>query len=374
MLVAMTKEQQLFQLHAQLSQQELQTLKKQHQFFCPQCSEQLLLKVGQIKIPHFAHQKNSSCHSLFSEGESAAHLLGKQQLFQLFKKLQLNPFLEPYLPSLKQRPDILIRKNDRQYAIEFQCSPISHDLFRQRTNGYRKADIIPIWLLHTPEQFKTPGMFKISINHTNAQYTQHYKSQKFLITYDVGSKTFYYASNLIHIHKRQYFALVNVLPLHHQHFPFLIPEKISNAKFCLLLSSFTKFRDQYLRPRLLLSKKGVKDRFLRAIYEMRLTMASLPAFLGIPVRNTNAFDIFCLEWQIQLFYFMKCHELTPGTMNLRAIPYFFEWSRMELTNEREMAVEHYINILRKLDIHHVHEKIALKQLFDVLYDELVAIG
>lgn len=374
MLVAMTEQQQLFHLTTKLPLDELQRLKKLQSFFCPQCKQPLLLKTGKIKIPHFAHKKNSECNSLFSEGESHAHLIGKQQLFQLFTNLQLQPILEPYLPNLQQRPDLLVTMKDRQYAVEFQCSPIEHQVFLQRTNGYLNAQITPSWILHTPEKFKSPGIVKISINHTNAQFIQQYKNQRFLLTYDVKSKMFYYISNLIHIQKLQYFAVVKVLPLFQQRFPFLIPEKITKQQFYIVLHNFRGFRDRYIRPRLLLSKKGINDRFFRAIYELQLTMTNLPVFLGIPVFNTNAFNSFCLEWQVELFYFMKCHALTSETMNVNAIPYFFKWSHMEQTDEREIAVEHYLKILRSLHIKQIRDNITLKQIFNVLYDEFVAIG
>ncbi|MEK5184145.1 competence protein CoiA [Solibacillus sp. FSL W7-1324] len=374
MLVAMNEQQQLFHLTSKLPPDELQKLKKQQSFFCPLCRERLLLKAGQIKIPHFAHQKNSDCDSLFSEGESAVHLLGKQQLFQLFTGLQLSPALEPYLPQLQQRPDLLIKLKDHQYAIEFQCSPIAHPSFQQRTSGYLNAGITPIWILHTPEKFKSPGIVKVSINHTNTQFMQQYKKQNFLITYDVKSKTFYYISNLIHLHKLQYFAVVKPLPLSQQRFPFLVPEKITKSQFHLLLKNYRKYRERYIRPRLLLSKKGVNDRFFRSIYELRLLMSDLPAILGIPVYNTNAFNRFCIEWQVGLFHFMNCHALTPETMNVQAIPYFFKWYQMELTDERKAAVEHYLTILKHLKVEQLDENIPEEQLFNVLYDELVAFG
>lgn len=374
MLVAMTEQQQLFHLTSKYPLDELQKLKKQQSFFCPQCKEQLLLKAGQIKIPHFAHQKNSECDSLFSEGESAAHLLGKQQLFHHFSNLQLRTVLEPYLPQLQQRPDLLLTFKNRQYAVEFQCSPIAKPSFQQRTSGYLHANITPIWILHTPDKFKGIGILKVSINHTNTQFIQQYKKQKFLITYDVKSKTFYYISNLIHLHKLQYFAVVKKLPLSQQRFPLLVPEKISKSQFHLLLKNYRKYREYYIHPRLLLSKKGVNDQFFRSIYELRLTMTDLPIFLGIPVCNTHAFNQFCIEWQVGFFHFMDYHALTPKTMNERAIPYFFKWSKLELTDERKAAVEHYLAILRHLNIEQLGENITEEQLFNVLYDELVAFG
>ena len=335
----------------------------------------LVLKAGQIKIPHFAHFKNSQCELLFSEGESATHLLGKQQLYQLFTKLHLEPILEPYLPQIRQRPDILISKDGRQFAIEFQCSKIPFSLFQQRTNGYVAANITPIWIVHTPnDTFKMRGLTKISINHTNAQYMQTYKKQRFLITYDVRSEMFYYVSNLIHVHRLQYFGVVQALPLFSQQFPFLIPQRMTKPIFQQVYLRFIKYRDAYIHHRLLLSKKGVNDRFFRAVYELELTSSRLPNFIGISVRNTHLFEVFCVEWQVQLFYFMKCHQLTPQSMNIKAIPYFLQWANLEQTEQARDAIEHYLAILKQLNVKNVHENVSQKKIYEILYNELVAIG
>lgn len=375
MLVAHNEQKELVQLHRQFSREELQRLRQQQQFFCPQCQEPLQLKIGQIRIPHFSHFQQSDCEALFSERESQTHLLGKQHLYEFFERLALSPQLEPYLPQIKQRPDLLIEYVNRQFAIEFQCSNLQREIFLERTLGYIRAKITPIWILHTPQRKKNGlGIQKIALNHTIAQYMMQNNGQRYLITYDVASKTFYYYSNLLHVHKTQYLASINCIPLANQRFPLLIPTKISRTKFEFLFTKLLYFRESYLPPRLLLSKRGVKDPFLRAIYELKLTTTNLPIFLGIPVKNTNAFDDYCIEWQVQLFYFLKCHALTPQSMNTNAIDYFLQWAKLKATVERNEEVAYYLKLLKQLNIQHVHEKIEKKQLIDVLYDELVAIG
>lgn len=375
MLVAHNEQKELVQLHRQFTRDELQRLRQQQQFFCPQCQEPLQLKIGQIRIPHFSHFQQSECEALFSERESQTHLLGKQHLYALFERLSLSPQLEPYLPQIKQRPDLLIEQDNRQFAIEFQCSNLQQEIFLDRTVGYMRAKITPIWILHTPQRKKHErGIQKISLNHTIAQYMMQNNGQRYLITYDVASKTFYYFSNLLHVHKTQYLASIKCIPLAHQRFPLLVPTKISRTKFEILFTKLLYFRESYLHPRLLLSKRGVNDSFLRAIYELKLTTANLPIFLGIPVKNTNAFDVYCIEWQVQLFYFLKCHALTPQTMNVNAIGYFFQWTKIQATIERREEVAYYLKMLKQLNIQYVHQNIEKKQLIDVLYDELVAIG
>lgn len=51
MLVAHDENQQLIILQRQFSRDELQVLKKQHQFFCPQCNEPLQLKITKFEFP-----------------------------------------------------------------------------------------------------------------------------------------------------------------------------------------------------------------------------------------------------------------------------------------------------------------------------------
>lgn len=375
MLVAHDENQQLIILQRQFSRDELQVLKKQHQFFCPQCNEPLQLKIGQIRIPHFAHLQHSECDNLFSERESEAHLLGKQQLYEWFERLELAPILEPYLPQIQQRPDLLITYQNRLFAIEFQCSPLPLELFTARTKGYLDAEITPIWIVQNSfERLKDNGVQKIKINYTMSQYLLHNQGQCYLMTYDVKQEMFFYMSNLTHLKKTQYLGQVHRLPLKQQQFPFLIPSKISRQKFEQFFLQMLQFRDDYMHPRLLLSKRGVNDRFLFALYELRLTVNQLPIFIGIPVRNANAFDEFCVEWQVQLFYFLKCHELTPQTMNANAIPYFFEWASFAMTMERKKEVTYYLSLLKRLTIQSATDHLEKKHLIEVLYDELVAIG
>ncbi|MEG0386163.1 MAG: competence protein CoiA family protein [Solibacillus sp.] len=373
MLVALTEQQQLFQLNQSIPQVELQKLKKRARFYCPQCQALLILKVGQIKIPHFAHVKKSDCDSLFSEGESYAHLLGKQHLQELFEKLQLQPVLEPYLPAISQRPDLLITKGKRKYAIEFQCSRLSPQQYYKRTEGYKNIQIMPIWIIQTPnEKFKSPGLTKLSINHTNVQYIQVYKNQHYLLSYDVHSRTFYYISNLLPIHGQQYFGYIQSISLMNQVFPFFVPKKMTEQQFKAMLNQFAAYRFQFLHTRLLFSRKGVNDSLLRAIYELQLTVSKLPNFIGIPLSNHEQYEVFSVEWQLQLFYFMARHQLTPRTFHMKAIPYFFEWSKIPPSAHLQKAIEQYVNVLIKLAIETVHSEVPSEQLFTVLYEGLFA--
>lgn len=114
--------------------------------FCPGCRERVFLKKGKSRLPHFAHYREAGC-STFSEGESERHLVGKLLLFEWLKEQGEEVELEPWLPKLQQRPDLLVRRQGSLIALEYQCSPISPRRLQARTQGYRQEGYEVFWLL-----------------------------------------------------------------------------------------------------------------------------------------------------------------------------------------------------------------------------------
>lgn len=114
-----------------------QTLDRTLSYHCPVCQTKVILKLGTKMIPHFAHQTKATCPA--SEGETYEHLAGKLLLQTFFQQFTL----EVYLPDLKQRPDLLWEDQ----VIEFQCSPLSHKRFLERTHNYLLHGYQPIWIL-----------------------------------------------------------------------------------------------------------------------------------------------------------------------------------------------------------------------------------
>ncbi|WP_419961412.1 competence protein CoiA [Psychrobacillus sp. BM2] len=131
----------------------LDKLKSSNRFSCIQCSEQVILKNGMIKTPHFAHTRNASCTQTFSEGESEDHLQGKLHLYEFLQKHSSTVQLEAYLPSLHQRPDLYVQSESYPIAIEFQCSQIPATVIQQRTAGYIANRINPPFGYYEHHQF-----------------------------------------------------------------------------------------------------------------------------------------------------------------------------------------------------------------------------
>lgn len=57
MLSALTEKQEMVYLTHELSKERLLEIRQTQHFYCPACHEQLILKIGQVMIPHFAHRK-----------------------------------------------------------------------------------------------------------------------------------------------------------------------------------------------------------------------------------------------------------------------------------------------------------------------------
>jgi len=157
---------------------------RQCHYFCPGCTAQVYLRRGAVVAPHFAHNALTTCH-IFSEGETAEHIRGKQQLAAWFAAAGYTVKLEAALPALHQRPDILVQRgNQRPLALEFQCSPLSLERLAARTRGYRQNGYRVLWLLGTPYQHH------LSLHGKALKFIQYYsKWGCFLLFWQVTTAT-----------------------------------------------------------------------------------------------------------------------------------------------------------------------------------------
>lgn len=350
----------------------LQQLRQTTTFYCPQCQSQIILKIGRVKIPHFAHKRNDACQSAFSEGESAIHLLGKQQLYDFFSTRVDSVALESYIPQLQQRPDLLVTKEKQSYAVEFQCSVIPSELLQSRTDGYVSQSIRPLWLAKTPDKTSKFGLSKISISHFYEQFLSYEQKQPFLITYDPSMKRFIYYNQLIYVQGRTWLANVQPLSLDNQHFPFLQPRPLTNLQFEQMMLLYQAHRQQFFRAKFLYNRQGVQQLFLRGLYEQKLTYAQLPNYIGIPLLSNESIPLFSAEWQSNLFYFLAIFQCTVSDMTPQKIEAFIRWSRLPNTAAVKKSIEFYILFLSKLRIESITQKVDDTTLFRYLFSELIA--
>ncbi|MFC4409490.1 competence protein CoiA [Chungangia koreensis] len=300
-LTAVSKANGLITLTRQHKRRELEEWRRSDNFFCPQCKGKLILKVGQVVIPHFAHISSNDCSSAFSEGESADHLAGKQQLYEFFQSYYPVQ-LEAVLDKIKQRPDLLV---NNRFAIEYQCSPIPKDLFDHRNAGYKEIGIKPIWIIRTPTTLQelSDGIQLFSLS----KFQQLFIPRRPLIgqtllTYDNTNKSFLYASHLLPVQQNQVIAKIRRLPIGSQQFPFLLVNPPTKRELKIYEKIYSSKRRRFLSSRVLTSRKGLKDRFLRNCYMFRIRPEELPSFIGMPTAGSEIFEGHAVEWQANLIF------------------------------------------------------------------------
>ena len=330
-----------------MKKDELREWRKVTTFFCPQCEVSVNLKVGDIVVPHFAHNKDASCSASFSEGESREHLLGKKQLYEFFHRNVEDVKLEPYFKSLAQRPDLLVTSNSELIPIEFQCSMIPLSQIESRTKGYISAGMKPIWILHTPAKLKTlpQGVGVINLSRFEKRFiTQITSGSSFILTYNPQSEKFHYFSSLLHVTGNQYIAIHRTLTISKQIFPFAIPKTPSDNELRRYALIYSSMRKKFLNSRVLLNRRGINDPFLRGCYELRILPLELPLWLGIPVTISNPFRVHPVEWQLALVYFMKKRGIQFDALSEELIVNFIQRFG-DLSEEQVEAVMKFKDIL-----------------------------
>ena len=148
---------------------------KHKQYFCPGCLRPVILKKGELKVAHFAHQKKSCL--TFSEGETLEHLKGKELLVRWCAQMNFHVELEAYQKKLKQRPDVLCSSNFQSLALEFQCAPLTVQQMVTRSAGYKRNGFKYIWFLgrrHYPSKKMTQQI---------AQFIRWHRNMGFYLIY-----------------------------------------------------------------------------------------------------------------------------------------------------------------------------------------------
>lgn len=306
-------------------------------FLCPQCNEKVYLKVGEINRPHFAHGKKASCSASFSEGESLAHIQGKEQLFNLLIRLTKDVKLEPYFKELAQRPDLLVTTEKASIPIEFQCSTISISQIEIRTAGYENAGMNPVWLLHTPEKLKKipQGVQKVYFSRFEESFfTNTYPEGLVLLTYDPQFERFHYFSTLQFVVGKQYIGTHRILPITKQIFPFARPKNPSSKDFQRYFYLFKQMRRTFLRASIFTNRKGINNPFLRKCYELRIIPSELPTWIGIPIPFQNPFFEHPCEWQLAFVYYVNKQRSSFQQITIGEIRRFVQ--RFEGSDEKQV--------------------------------------
>ncbi|WP_158233785.1 competence protein CoiA [Sporosarcina sp. P3] len=380
MLTALTSGGKQVVLTRQLSLSNLREWRKNETFHCPQCKEHVLLKVGDIIIPHFAHLKQTTCRDSFSEGESPTHLLGKIQLYELFTQLPLHTEMEPYLPAIRQRPDLLVTWQNEQIPIEFQCSTIPIARILERNAGYHSVNMLPIWIVLTPPQVQDTLAFVLTYRLT--QFHQHFirhmhsstkETVSIFLTYNPSKQQFHYLSHFIHLRGTTFAMCHSVMRIKHQTIPFAIPATPSTKDIEDLARHYQSARRKYLRSVIGYNQRGIHHRFLRACYEMRVQPIQLPAWIGVPTFGQAAFTESDCEWQLLLIAAIRQTRRTPFQFDRSILHSFVKTFEGDSSQQLE-ACQNYVDFLReqRIDIYRLDKFTGRDFVLEILSGRFLA--
>ncbi|RAZ79484.1 competence protein CoiA [Planococcus halotolerans] len=292
-LVAKTAEQNLIYLTEELNRQDLLILRKLHKFYCPDCGSSVLLKIGDIKIPHFAHKSLSVCGS--SEQESSLHLQGKILLQQFFITKGIPVEIESYLPDIRQRADVFVA---RHTVIEYQCSPISATDIVRRSAAYSRHGLEFIWIAGSKETMENRIQI-LRIREYQREMLLNHNHSNYLMLLNPEVKQFQYFSNLFHISGSKWAGKVVTLPLDRQTHPFAKPKPLSKKDFDSICTIFVNARASFVQSQYF-AKRRYQNPFWLLCYELQLDMRNLPDSIGVPISGADCIAGHVVIWQLKM--------------------------------------------------------------------------
>ncbi|MBM7693949.1 competence CoiA-like predicted nuclease [Peribacillus deserti] len=312
MLTVKKEDGSYFSIEGRLKKEEVKKIKEKAPYFCPCCHKKVILKAGERRIPHFAHEKLDACIS-YSEPESEYHLNGKLILYKWLKDQGYEVNMEAYIKEINQKADLYFEVKDTRYVIEFQCSIIPQALYIKRTVSYQQAGIQPIWILGSKLiKQKRAGTFKLSSFEWLFAFNESFYPS--ILTFCPLSAMFLKLQSIISFSAQVSFAETKKLHLgsvtFHQLF---LPHDITDSQ---LFSWIQKKRNwQFFSHRYAAIHTGVH----RELYLKGLSPSTLPAFIGIPVPFGHCFETPSVEWQTYIYLDVLIHLKEDERFNIDII-------------------------------------------------------
>jgi len=271
-------------------------LMRDNSYFCPSCREKVMIKAGPRMLPHYAHRPGSNC-SVAKGGEGPYHELGKLQLFSWLKQQGYEVELESYIPSIQQRPDILVKAKGKKIAIEYQCCRISLEIIEKRIAGYQNEEIIPLWILGgNLLNRKKPHTLSLSSFEQLFFHQFHDQYPPSLFFYCSNARQFAVFQNPYSITTTKMLGSLSFLQASQCNLSSLIsPKRNITPSF---LCAYWLREKQKLRKSPVGNSKNPNDvQFRQWLYINRLHPSTLPAYAHLPVPSQFSISPVPSVWQ-----------------------------------------------------------------------------
>lgn len=125
-------------------------------YFCPSCNEKLVLKKGNIRAHHFAHQRSSICTDSWNYEMSLWHINWQNRFPEESQEVVKEH------NGKKHRADVLIEET--KTVIEFQHSPLSSEEFDDRNHFFNALGYKVIWVFDNVELYENDRIEELRPN------------------------------------------------------------------------------------------------------------------------------------------------------------------------------------------------------------------
>ncbi|OLP64826.1 hypothetical protein BACPU_21460 [Bacillus pumilus] len=298
MNIAIMDNGELIRITHHLTKNRLKHIRNTCKFYCPECRQEVQLKLGEHRVYHFAHLQLTAC-PFNATGETVYHQAGKTALKAWLQRIGCQPILEKYVSSIKQRPDVTAVEDNVCYAIEFQCANIPKKELINRTIGLRAAGMVPIWVLGGNRLNRKSGqLFSFSAIHWGVL---RQSQKKGLIFYCPNKETFIHLDHILVFQPSKICATMTVRPPSaYPHLSALLKVHEPSKKQSLhqqWLKCIQQFRMR--SPRILSNES---NRLRQVFYEYHETsFPFLPTEVFIPLTEAYIFTSPVYVWQGWLY-------------------------------------------------------------------------
>ncbi|MRG87086.1 competence protein CoiA [Salinibacillus xinjiangensis] len=284
---------------------EMNELRKQS-FYCPGCKEKVFIRAGDKVVPHYAHFHSNSCSLGYGEGEY--HRQGKLDLYKWLQLQGIQVELEYYIPKIRQRPDLLLKWKGWIYALEFQCAVIPVNIIRERTKGYLRLGIQPIWILGE-NRIKWKYQHRVQLTNFESLFLQQLSSNtepKFLI---------------YHPRTKVFTILTNPYPLKNKVYGHVQSRLLTQLSFSTLFNhidiSTKALMDYWLKEKMKFRTRRQRhyskedSKYLHWLYQKGLHPQSIPSEIHLPLDHHYLSNTPVYIWQSE-FLLNHIHPLSIG--------------------------------------------------------------
>ena len=345
------------------SREELERERIHFNFHCPKCKEKLILKLGAYQAWHFAHHRNSSCSSS-NKGETKEHLQGKWLLLKWLQSHGYGPQEEYYIKEIKQRPDIFVRIEGKDYVFELQRSALSEKQFGKRQQLYEQYGITAVWV----------GFTNPNVNHDRLEFPCRFLDNLLIRTnpkqhsiyLNIANEEWLVLSEFLYYSPKKLFVRANTLPLVHPpgdllYLRNLTPKASSSYYYEMFFKKWYK-ETKTKRLKRYLSLTSTERKILKLFQVFHLNLNYFPALASLPLKTNINFITSPQWWQSWLIL---------NVINKKPVNHLLRVS--ETSDALYKAVTEGIIIVRPLGLHHkllirdaILEYLSCLSLFDVV--------